>query len=164
LCFGEVFGVGLPKRLGRPSRTNPTTYAHHGDNINILHLSDGNGDDVMDNGEDIFRERTAARGIDFYYDEAAGTLRLRIRYSSHVISDEVVQQVLPGAGIDVVGELDNIAPFRIGTLFVVNGILHKIVNHNVATNMVELQRGNNDHDVILMPERWVETSLNAANE
>ena len=44
----------------------------------------------MDDGEDIFRERTADRGIDFYYDEAAGTLRLRIRYSSLVISDEVV--------------------------------------------------------------------------
>ena len=88
LCFGEVFGVGLPKRSGRPSRTNPTTYAHRGDNVNILHLFDD--DDVMDDGEDIFRERTADRGIDFYYDEAAGTLRLRIRYSSLVISDEVV--------------------------------------------------------------------------
>ena len=80
LCFGEVFGVGLPKRSGRPSRNNPsTTYAHRGDNVNILHLSDDNDNDVMDDGEDtIFRERTAARGIDFYYDEAAGTLRLRI--------------------------------------------------------------------------------------
>jgi hypothetical protein len=77
-----------------------------------------------------------------------------------------VQQVLPGAGIAAVaGDLDNIAPLRIGTLFVVNGILHKITNHNVATNMVELQRGNEDNNqVILMPERWVETSLNAANE
>jgi hypothetical protein len=118
LCFGEVFGVGLPKRSGRPSRTNPTTYAHRGDNVNILHLSNDNGDDVMDNGEDIFHERTAAQGIDFYYDEAAGTLRLRVRYSSHVISDEVMQQVLLGAGINVVGELDNIAPFRIGALLV----------------------------------------------
>jgi hypothetical protein len=78
-----------------------------------------------------------------------------------------MQQVLPGAGIAVAGELDNIAPFRIGTLFVVDGILHQITNHNVATNMVELQRGDDDDDddhVILMPERWVETSLNAANE
>jgi hypothetical protein len=164
LCFREVFGVGLPKGLGRPSRTNPTTYAHREDNVNILHLSNDDGNDVMDNGEDIFCERTAARRIDFYYDKAAGTLRLQIRYSSHVISDEVVQQVLPGAGINVVGELDNIAPFRIGTLFVINGILHQITNHNVATNMVELQRGNNDDDVILMHERWVTTSLNAANE
>jgi hypothetical protein len=129
-----------------------------------LHLSNDDGDDVMDNGKDIIHERTAARGIDFYYDEAAGTLHLQIQYSSHVISDKVVQQVLPGAGIDVVGKLDYIAPFRIGTLFVVNGILHQITNYNVATNMVELQRGNNDNDVILMPERWVETSLNAANE
>jgi len=159
--------VGLPKRSGRPSRTNPTTYAHRGDNVNILHLSDDNDDDVMDDGEDnIFRERTAARGIDFYYDEAAGTLRLRIRYSSLVISDEVVQQVLPGAGIGgAMGDLDNNEPFRIGTLFVVDGIIHQITNHNVATNMVELKRGNNDanNQVILMPERWVEMKLNAAN-
>jgi hypothetical protein len=62
LCFSEVFGVGLPKRSGRPSRTNPMTYAHRGDNVNILHLSDDNdNDDVMDDGEDIrFHERTAA--------------------------------------------------------------------------------------------------------
>jgi hypothetical protein len=109
LCFGEVFGVGLPKHSGRPSRANPTTYAHHGDNINILHLSDDDDDDVMDeDGEDIFCKRTAAQGIDFYYDKATGTLRLRIRYLSHVISDEVVQQVLPGAGIAVAGKLDKI--------------------------------------------------------
>ena len=79
-----------------------------------------------------------------------------------------MQQVLLGAGIAVAGDLDNIAPFRIGTLFVVNGILHQITNHNVATNMVDLQHGNDDDDnnneVILMPERWVENSLNAANE
>ena len=60
LCFGEVFGVGLPKRSGRPSRTNPTTYAHRGDNVNILHLSDDE-DDVMDDVVDnTFCERTAA--------------------------------------------------------------------------------------------------------
>ena len=89
-----------------------------------------------------------------------------IRYSSLVISDEFVQQVLPDAGIAVAGDLDNIAPFRIGTLFVVDGILHQITNRNVATNMVELQRCNDDDDnhIILMPECWVETSLNAANE
>jgi hypothetical protein len=145
------------------------TYAHHGDNVNILHLSDDNdNDDVMDDGEDIrFCERTAARGIDFYYDEAAGTLRLRIRYSSLVVSDEVVQQVLPGAGIGVAGDLDNNdgAPFQIGTLFVIDGLLHQITNHNVATNMVELRRGNDDDNVqvIFRPKRWVETKLNAAN-
>lgn len=83
-----------------------------------------------------------------------------IRYSSLVILPDA-------AGIAVAGDLDNIAPFRIGTsLFVVDGILHQITNRNVATNMVELQRCNDDDDnhVILMPECWVETSLNAANE
>ena len=169
LCFGEVFGVGLPKRSGRPSRTNPTTYAHRGDNVNILHLSDGNDDDVMDDVVDnTFRERTAARGIDFYYDEAAGTLRLRIRYSSLVVSDEVVQQVLPGAGIGVAGDLNNNSPFRVGTLFVVDGLIHQIMKHHVATNMVELHRGgptNNDNNqvTIFRHETWVETKLNAAN-
>ena len=45
----------------------------------------------------------------------------------------------------------------------VHDSLYPITNHNgVATNMVELQRGNDDDDVILMPARWVETSLNAA--
>jgi hypothetical protein len=35
----------------------------------------GVGDDVMDVGYDtILCKRTAASGIDFYYDEAAGTL------------------------------------------------------------------------------------------
>lgn len=83
-----------------------------------------------------------------------------IRYSSLVILPDA-------AGIAVAGDLDNIAPFRIGTsLFVVDGILHQITNRNVAINMVELQRCNDDDDnhVILMPECWVETSLNAANE
>ena len=87
LCFGEVFAVGLPKPSGRPSRTNPTTYAHHhGHNINmILHVSNDNDDDVMDDGEDIFHERTVAQGIDFYYDEAMDTLHLWVQYSSLVI-------------------------------------------------------------------------------
>ena len=77
-----------------------------------------------------------------------------------------MQQVLPGAGIGgAAGNLDNNEPFRIGTLFVVDGILHQITNHNVATNMVELKCGNNgdaNNQVILMPERWVEMKLNAA--
>jgi hypothetical protein len=42
--------------------------------------------------------------IDFYYDEAAGTLRLRIRYSRIAIWDEVVKQVFPGAGIRLEGD------------------------------------------------------------
>jgi hypothetical protein len=97
LCFGEVFGVGIPQRPHRPSPTNQTTYSRRGDNVNILHLSD---DNEMEDGENPkFRERTAARGIDFYYDEAAGTLRLRIRYSRIAICDEVVKQVFPAAGI-----------------------------------------------------------------
>jgi hypothetical protein len=102
LCFGEVFGVGIPQRPHRPSPTNQTTYSRRGDNVNILHLSD---DNEMEDGENPkFRERTAARGIDFYYDESAGTLRLRIRYSRIAICDEVVKQVFPGAGIRLEGD------------------------------------------------------------
>jgi hypothetical protein len=102
LCFGEVFGMGIPQCSHRPSPTNQTTYSRHGDNVNILHLSD---DNEMEDGENPkFRERTAARGIEFYYDEAAGTLRLRIRYSRIALCNEVVKQVFPGAGIRLEGD------------------------------------------------------------
>ena len=59
------------------------------------------------------------------------------------MSDAVVQQVLPGAGIGVLAGdgLNNNAPFRVGTLFVVDGLIHQIMKHHVATNMVELHCG-----------------------